>query len=235
MAPDPIDRFPPLSRVEARASAGLPPGGRLIASLGMQSARKGIDLLLEAFGRSPLAEEDRLLLAGPGAARSLRVAQERLSERSRSRVLVVDRFLSHEELHRYASAADVIVTLYRDASLPSGIAIRALAAERPLLAADRGWFAPMVRAFELGSTCAIDDPERVGASIVAALDASSRYRPSEAARRLLAFQSPRQHVLSWRAAVAGRELDSHDGEALSWEWVLSAVRDERLRAPLELS
>ena len=224
LAPDPIETFDPIAKAEARRRLALPTDGRIVGMLGLIGRPKGLDLLLAAFRRTELGARDKLLLAGPCSeeARSMFDAV-RTTPGMAGRILTMDRFLTHQELHTCASACDVIAVPYRYHTQPSGIAIRSLAAGRPIIAGDRGWYARMVPAFAMGTTCDIYDDETFAAALSDALESSADFEPSPRARRLLAFQSPENLANTWRAGLAERlGLSASHPKPIEWSWVLDA-------------
>jgi teichuronic acid biosynthesis glycosyltransferase TuaC len=93
-------------RAEARRKLGLPPGGRMLLSVGHLTERKGFSLLLEAFSR--LADPDLfLVIAGDGEEK---LALERRAEELGlpGRVLLPGAVLN-SDLPDWYSAADLFV------------------------------------------------------------------------------------------------------------------------------
>jgi glycosyltransferase involved in cell wall biosynthesis len=225
-APDPIESPPPIDRRAARRAAGLPEDGRIVAALGMNDMRKGVDLLLRAFQKDRgLQPNDRLLIAGPMPP-DVRAVYDEVIASSNSlaeRITVVDRYISHDQLHLYASASDLVAACYRSVTQPSGIAIRALAAHRPVIANNRGWFGYMVPKFQMGAVCDVENIDTFAEALAPALDNAHIFTPSAAALRLLEYQKPENFILTWREGLARKMGAPMPAEPLRWEWVTAAL------------
>ena len=226
LAPDPVDLLAPIDRVEARRLSGLPPAGRIISSLGLQEARKGVDLLLQAFLKANLQTTDYLLLAGPIApeVRSvLKTTRESISDPSR--IHVVDRYLSAQELHQFACASDLIAVPTRAVAQPSTIAIRSIPAQRPVITNNKGWFAYMVPKFQLGRMCDVENTEEFAALLPDTLDRAGNYQVSTAAKRLIEYQRPENFIATWRSGLA-EKMGRRGGATRTWDWVLEATEPD---------
>lgn len=226
VAPDPIENFPLLSHSAARAKLGLPDDGRIVSALGMNDIRKGVDLLLDAFSASKgLRSTDRLLIAGPCSQQVRQhISATRTALADPDRLIVLDQYCSHEELHTLACASDLVAVPYRSVTQPSGIAIRALAAHRPVISNNKGWFGYMVPLFSLGTMCNVESIPDFAAALVPALDNAAGYRLSPAAQRLLAYQAPENFSLTWRAGLTSKVPNlPPQPQPLSWDWVLQGI------------
>jgi len=223
LAPDPVDSLPPIDRDEARRLSGLPRAGRIISSLGLQEARKGVDLLLQAFVIANLRTTDHLLLAGPIAPEirsALEAARRWISDPSR--ILVVDRYLSTLELHQLACASDLLAVPTRAVAQPSTIAIRSIPAERPVITNNKGWFAYMIPKFQLGVTCDVENVEEFAALLPDALEQARKYHVSTAAKRLIEYQRPENFIATWRSGLA-EKMGRTRGPMRTWDWVLEGT------------
>jgi hypothetical protein len=226
LAPDPIDALAHIDREEARRLLGLPQGGRIISSLGLQEARKGVDLLLQAFLTADLRTTDYLLLAGPVAPEvrsAVNTARETISDPSR--IQVVDRFLSTQELHQFACASDLIAVPTRAVAQPSTIAIRSIPAQRPVITHSKGWFAYMIPKFRLGLMCDVENIEEFAALLPDALERARDYQVSTAAKRLIEYQRPDNFIATWRSGLA-EKMGRTGGAMRTWDWVLEATEPD---------
>jgi hypothetical protein len=223
LAPDPVDSLALIDRDEARRLSGLPQAGRIISSLGLQETRKGVDLLLQAFLKADLQKTDYLLLAGPIAPEvqlALKTAGESISDPSR--IHVVDRYLSAQELHQFACASDLIAVPTRAVAQPSTIAIRSIPAQRPVITNNKGWFAYMVPKFQLGLMCDVENIEEFAALLPDALVRARNYQVSTAAKRLIEYQRPENFIAIWRSGLA-EKMGRNGGAIRTWDWVLEAT------------
>jgi glycosyltransferase involved in cell wall biosynthesis len=223
LAPDPIEPMAPIERGEARRLSGLPETGRIVTSLGLQEARKGVDLLLEAFLAADLRSTDYLVLAGP-LGPEIRTALKTVSISNLSRIHVVDRYLSSHELHQYACASDLVAVPSRGVALPSGTVIRSVAARRPVITNNKGWFARMVPKFQLGTICDVENIEEFATLLPDALEQARSYQLNAAAERLIEYQRPENFMAVWRSGLAAK-MGRKAGPIRTWDWVLEATTD----------
>lgn len=223
--PDPVEKFAQLSRTEARRNLGVPENGRYLVCPGILVARKGIDLLIEAFRMAKLSSQDRILLAGP-VGPDVREILERGSYKeliANQRVLVVDRYLNAEELGCVLSAADIVCCPYPQQWHPSSIAVKALACNRPVLGADSFWLGRMIPRFEMGWTVDVHDPAAFSTALPRVLDASEQWTLSEAGRRLVEFQSIEQFKNCWMQGLRQKLGLPSITTGRPWAWVEEAL------------
>jgi len=206
LIPDPVEEFAQLTKQEARRKLGLPEDGRCLVCPGILIYRKGVGLLLEAFLAAKTRPTDRILLAGPvgdDVAATLRDSRYEQLVRDR-RVLVVDRYLDVEGMGQAFCAGDVTVCPYPQQWHPSSIAIKSLACNRPVLGADSFWLGSMIPAFEMGWTVPVHDPQVFSRTIELALEESAGWKRSDAAGRLVRFQSVERFQECWLAGLKER-------------------------------
>jgi glycosyltransferase involved in cell wall biosynthesis len=79
----------------------------------------------------------------------------------------VDRYVTETEMDEWLAACDVVVCPYRKNS-GSGIAARAIAARRPVVASDQSGFRPFV-SDATGALVPEDDPSALAAAVTAVL------------------------------------------------------------------
>jgi glycosyltransferase involved in cell wall biosynthesis len=142
----PADPSPAKPRLMVRADLGTTRGALVFLFVGFLSHRKGVDVLLEAFGRARRTVPGcELWLAGSAPdsereyARQLRrlVAARGMGE--------AVRFLGHrDDVAALLQAADVFVLASRNEALPLSI-IEAMAAARPVVATRVGSVEDLVR------------------------------------------------------------------------------------------
>ncbi|MEZ6242641.1 MAG: glycosyltransferase family 4 protein [Phycisphaerales bacterium] len=219
---DPVDPVEPVEQVEARRRLGIPEDGRLIGTSGHLDARKGVDLLVRAFGGAKLASNDRLLLAGrpsPGITAALNGEFEPLV--NSGRVIPLTRYLSDEELSLTLAACDVVCTAHPSHVGLSNICLRAAAAGRPVLSGDYGWFERVVGGFKLGWTCRVTDPGAFSGAIARSLDEAPSFTRGEQAGRLLEFHSQANSRRTFVSHLRARLGLGADLELRTWEWACS--------------
>jgi glycosyltransferase involved in cell wall biosynthesis len=131
-----FDHHQRIGREEARAMVG--PGERVILFFGLLRPYKGVSYLIEAFERLPpeLIQNSRLLIVGE-TWEDHETRRRAETSRFSSRITVVDRYLSDDEVDRYFSAADVLVIPYLRAS-QSGVALIGMVFGLPIVASAVG-------------------------------------------------------------------------------------------------
>jgi hypothetical protein len=221
---DPVPEAPRLERSAARRLLGIPEEGRYLGLLGELDQRKAIPELLAAFRAASLGAQDRLLLGGRLDPQFRRLIDAEYGDLLRAgRLVLIDRFLSDEELLGGFGALDVVCATYRDFPGLASLMLKGLAAGRPLLAQDFGWSGAIIKRFSLGTTVASYDISILAAGLRAALESSVDYVETEAIRRLLMFHHPRNFI-----AGMTERLRTVTGAAplqpiKTWEWVLEGL------------
>ena len=211
-----------MDRRDARRLLAIPTDGRYVAMIGAMEPRKGIEELLGAFERASLAADDRVLLVGkmtPPIRELLRTQYDQLLRQQR--VLVIDRYVSDEELGAAFFAADVIAVTHPRQIGSSGTLVRAAAAERYLLTSDFGWVGWVTQQFQLGASVSITDADALVAEIEIALQRSANYRRTEAADRFCKYHTVENQKAHWLREL-GDELGLNPGanaDRLDWQSV----------------
>ena len=133
-------RFRRGDAVEARRKLGLPPGGKMILSVGHLTARKGFDLVLEAFASLARHPDLLLAIAGDGEERGrleLRAAELGIAGRVSFPGAVLN-----EDLPDWYSAADLFVLASSREGFPN-VLCEAQAMGLPVVAT-RVWGVPEI-------------------------------------------------------------------------------------------
>ena len=220
LLPEPLDNVVPIARAEARKRLGLPGDGRILGCTGRIGIRKGVDVLLRAFAQADLKSDDRLLLAGEVDSEITQLMERDLGGLARSgRIILLNRYLSDEELNWVICASDVVAATYLTShSAPSGIVNKSAVIGRPVLASRFGWSDYMVPEFGLGTLTDATDLRILSGDIAVALDKSGSFLQSPKTARLREYLSPENFAASWTANVAGR-LGHPVPELKTWDWV----------------
>lgn len=219
---DPVDPVKEIPKDKARKSLGIEPAGRWIGVSGAIDERKGCDLLLAAFDTARLADDDRLLLAGK-ASDSLRqlVKSKYQHHVDAGRLVMLDRYLTDEELAWSLSAMDVVCTAHPSHVGLSNIALRALAANRLVLGSSFGWLGRVVPAFGMGVVCDVTKTTEFATAIEQAIDAAQWYKRPPAGDRFLQFHSQTNHIAGWTALIRDK-LGMPKQDVKTWEWVIQS-------------
>jgi hypothetical protein len=227
---DPVPRVTRLDRGAARRLLDIPEEGRYLGLLGELDPRKAIPELLAAFRLADLGSKDRLLLGGrlDAGFRTL-IESEYRDLLSAGRIVLIDRFLTEQELLQGFGALDVVCATYRDFPGLASLMLKGVAAGRPILAQDFAWCAALIKRFDLGRTADIHDVQDFAKNLRMALEASDGYSESEATRRLLAFHEP----ANFAAGMSERLRCLTGKPALqpvkTWDWVIDGANSLRPR------
>ncbi|MBC6989210.1 glycosyltransferase [Hymenobacter sp. BT491] len=150
--PHPLyDNFGPLKPKEAALAAlGLDPAYGYLLFFGFIRAYKGLDILLEAFADSRLAQLPiKLIVAGEyyedASPYEAIIKQHTLA----SRLVRATDFIPNERVVDYFCAADLVVQPYKNAT-QSGVSQIAYHFERPMLVTDVGGLAELIPDGEVG-------------------------------------------------------------------------------------
>ena len=122
-------------RAEAERKLGLAPGKKNILFFGLIRTYKGLDILLEAFGKLP--EDYQLIIAGEpyGSFDRYQEIIDRIP--GKDRISMNLKYIKDSEVTDYFSAADVAVLPYRSAT-QSGISSVSYHFEVPMIVTDVG-------------------------------------------------------------------------------------------------
>src|ERR1700730_12492823 len=219
---DPVEPLLLPTRSKARAMLRLPEHKKLIMSVGMQDHRKGVDYLIRACARWQPAEPASIVLAGPLSPQIRQlVTSEYRHLLEDGRLIVLDRYLSKEEINACCAAGNLIAAPCRPHPHSSSIVLHAVTAERMVLAANNGWFAYMVPKFSLGRLCDPQNPELLAEALDLALREAEAYKLSAAAKRLVEFHRAENFVIQWRRELSRFMGKSEEAARRDWKWVLN--------------
>ena len=136
LLPHPVRPGPAPRSEDARRRLGLP-DGPLLLFLGLVRRYKGVELLLDAAPSIVRESGATIGVVGEVFPDARDLAKRARLNPVANRILWHDAYLPEEELALWLAACDAVVLPYRAIS-GSGIAARALAAERPMVAAAVG-------------------------------------------------------------------------------------------------
>ncbi len=224
LLPDPIDRVPPMSKADGRRRLSIPQDGRYIGTCGALDAHKGVDKLVAAFAAAKLEPNDRLLLAGrmtPDLRQRIEAANGSILQSER--VILMDRYLTDDELVAALAAMDVVATPSHGHIGISNIALRAQTAGRPVLGCDVGWQKLIVGGLRLGWIVNVADTAAFAVMIRRSLDESATFAPPPAAERLIAFHSQENYAAWITQRIRERMNLPPDPAQRDWQWVLDAT------------
>jgi glycosyltransferase involved in cell wall biosynthesis len=203
LMPDPVEIPAPLDRQTARMRLGIPADGIVAGCVGVLDERKGIHLLVDAFGAARLPSDARLLLVGmctPGVKDV--VIRLRARPEFARRVHVVDEWVTDEKMMVALAAMDLVVAAYPGHVGSASIVLRVMAAQRPVLGSPTPWIARQVSNYGAGWLSNVDDREAFASDLARAIVDAPSWRPSPRVRELLAFNSPENFMAHWTRASA---------------------------------
>lgn len=222
---DPVEHPAPIAHADARRRLGIPEDGRYVGCAGVLDTRKGIDLFVRTFAEHVRDPGVRLLLAGRLAPDIRALIHGPCADLVKSgRIVLIDRFVTKDELHLVLSAMDLVVTPYPAHVGLSNIALRAAAAGRPILASDFGWLGLIVPRFGLGSTCRVRDTDDFAHALARGLESAPSHATGPSAARLLEFHSHPNFIACWTARLRERMSLPASASYRTWEWVMQSVR-----------
>lgn len=226
LLPDPVPPLQPSDRSSARKLLNIPEEGRYIGFVGTMDHRKAIPELLQAFRAATSQPTDRLLLAGFIYPQHREVLEREFADLlQQQRIILLDRFLSVEEMQASFSAIDVAAVLQYSRPGLSCNLLKAITAHRPVLVDEYGYTGMLTRRFQLGQTCRVLEPDSVVQAIRASLDQSADYRISPAARRLIEFHHPTNFADTILKDLYTRLGIPTSNSFQSWEWVNEGVAE----------
>ncbi|NLV74055.1 MAG: glycosyltransferase family 4 protein [Chloroflexi bacterium] len=203
VAPQPIDIVDPST--ECRDTLGWPPDVLIFASIGQLTATKHLDQALRAFAQVVEGfPKARYLIVGEGHPEQQKlqalVRKLKLNELVRFTGYVNDL----AALQGWIAASDVVINLrYPTIGETSATALRALAAGKPLIVNDHGWYSelPDEGCWKLQT---LDDGELVSAMTRLASEPTMRRNMGGDGRRYIA-----EHSTGTQAAQAYIRLAEH--------------------------
>lgn len=160
--PHPVVDAPRPDRDRARADLGIT--APLVLFLGLIRRYKGVDLLLDAAPRIVAATGAKIAVVGEVFPEARFLERRWEASTVRDSILWRDDYVSEDDMARWLAASDAVVLPYRYVS-GSGIAARAIAARRPLVAAAVGGLSETVEPGSTGELFAPDDPAALAQAV----------------------------------------------------------------------
>jgi glycosyltransferase involved in cell wall biosynthesis len=193
LLPDPVFVRKPMEKAAARAYFKLP-AGTIIGMVGQMDKRKAVPDLVRAFRSLEHSEANYLLLAGRLARTYRRLIDREFGDLVReNRIILIDRYLTPEELHCATSACDAVAITYYTDEL-SGNLLAAIAAGRPVLASSEGYTGMIIERFGVGWACSVRNSPSFRSALQSAYRESGSFIMPDTARYLLLFHDPQNFV-----------------------------------------
>ena len=139
-----------MSKEEACQALNLNPENQYMLFFGLVRAYKGLDLLLDAFGKVKDQLPDlRLIVAGEFYEDEEKYRAQLYFNKLNDRVIIHNDFIADADLCKYFGAADLIVQPYKSAT-QSGVTQVAFHFEKPMLVTNVGGLGEIVHDHKMG-------------------------------------------------------------------------------------
>ena len=143
-----------MTKAEAAEALDLPADKNYMLFFGLVRAYKGLDLLLEAFGKiKDELPELRLIIAGEFYEDEEKYRSQIAQLGLTDRVIIRNEFIPDGDLRKYFGVADLVVQPYKTAT-QSGVTQVAFHFEKPMLVTNVGGLGEIVHDHKMGYACA---------------------------------------------------------------------------------
>ena len=140
----------PMSKEEACHALHLKPENQYMLFFGLVRAYKGLDLLLDAFGKvKDQLPNLQLIIAGEFYEDEDKYRAQIANNGLTDRVIIKNEFIADADLRKYFGAADLIVQPYKSAT-QSGVTQVAFHFEKPMLVTNVGGLGEIVHDHKMG-------------------------------------------------------------------------------------
>ena len=140
----------PMTKQEACQALNLAPNNQYMLFFGLVRAYKGLDLLLDAFGKvKDQLPNLQLIVAGEFYEEEDKYRAQITNNGLTDRVIIRNEFIADADLRKYFGAADLIVQPYKSAT-QSGVTQVAFHFEKPMLVTNVGGLGEIVHDHKMG-------------------------------------------------------------------------------------
>jgi glycosyltransferase involved in cell wall biosynthesis len=213
LVPDPMNDFDKPEKQPLRKEFGFSDSDFIVAICGALDShpRKNVGLLIEAICAIPSNESVKLVMAGKLNDKIIN-SLAGLSEDLRKRFILINKYLTDQELINLTTAADLICTPYTEHFAPSGIVLRAIKCRTPVLVPNYHWFEFMVEEFGIGWVIPQLTLAGLSCSIIKAKTDTKTFRikPYFKFPLLEQYYSTKNFVAHWMESVVETEKFSFD-------------------------
>ena len=181
---DPIKQFS--ISTEARENFAskfpIPKNKKVALCYGNLDGRKGIEVFIDACGKLPESELQKLclFLVGPISSEYQQIIERKLTDIPSLEVIRAYGYTSPYQTQIAFESADFILILYQNFLNMSSVLIRAAQAEKPSFATKTGMIGEMVRQHDLGVTVDATSSTAVAAGLSSILTEGISFSPSNA-------------------------------------------------------
>lgn len=169
--PDPVEDFLPVEKYLARNNLGLSISRKILLVYGGIDARKGVLELLDAYRLFDRKDEIQIVIAGRQSPDVVEPIKNRIvSICSDCPPRVMNLMISSEEEMMLLSAADAVWLGYRNHYTMSGILVKAVMANLPVIGSRQGLIGYYMEKYSLGVGVDIDCVDSIDSALSALLD-----------------------------------------------------------------
>ena len=223
LVPDPVPPSMYFDKKTARNLLKIPTDGRYIGFVGTIDHRMAIPELVAAFRDATLSSTDRLLLAGRILPQYKKLIENEFTELlDCERVILLDQYLDVDELMAGFCALDIASILYYKKPNLSANLLKALAAQRPVIANNFGYTGMIVRRFDVGWSCDVLNHRDLVETLTRGLEESLSYRFNEKVTRLIQFHHPENYAETVLMDLWNIVTPGYATQVKTWEWVLNS-------------
>jgi hypothetical protein len=216
LLPDPVQFGENVDVLEARNRLGIPVDGNYIGFVGMMDHRKAIPELLFGYVNSGAYKTTRLLLAGRlNEDFTKLIESEYQNYVDNQRIILINRHLTSDEIQWGYMAIDVHALLqYRRMNLSANL-LKAAVNKKMIIVDNCGYTGMMVRRFNLGFTCNVNNHDSVSETLLKALEFLPNFIASDSINRLAEFHSPDNYAYT----IINEAMKAKLLPTRSWDWV----------------
>lgn len=148
----------PVSKEEACTSLQLDSNKKYILFFGLIRHYKGLDILIEAFGKSNVNKEVKLLIAGEFYESKVNYLQLIESSPKKEQIILHDKFIPNDLVKYYFCASNLVAQTYRNAT-NSGVTMVGYYYNKPMLVTNVGGLKEIVPDGKCGFLVSTDTNE----------------------------------------------------------------------------
>ena len=208
LMPEPVDQLDPVPRQDARAALGLRGDGPCVVLPGVIDERKGVHLLIRAFGEASLPHGTQLVLAGSVPEIVCKtIKSDYRALLADGSLVILDRFLSSEEFWLAFCAADLIAAPYPAHIGSSGVIARAAYLGRPVITSRYGWVGEATRRYRLGVDVEVRDQRAFALALEGAIATAPSFAAHASSADFVAFNTPDNFQAQWTREIRGASVE----------------------------
>jgi glycosyltransferase involved in cell wall biosynthesis len=156
LCPDPVENFK-IDKKIARKKLNLTLNAKILGCVGSIDKRKGIDLLIKAIIKRKSKQNEYLLLVG-GQNKDIINLTDKYQNKN---IISINKFVSQKDFLFSMAAMDIVAVVHPQHIGSSGTLIQAAAAEKPVLGSNFGWIGHMMKKYQLGYSCNVQNEDEL--------------------------------------------------------------------------